>query len=112
MMEIRELIFGLIGDALYLLISAGIFYLITFLRKKIDADKLQLTIEIIETAVLFAQQKFGDSAGQIKFEMALQHAAMMLNNKGIKVEKDELENLIESVLRRLKLEYGDSWNIK
>lgn len=34
MMEIRELIFGLISDVLFILISIGVFYLTTFFEKE------------------------------------------------------------------------------
>lgn len=115
----RELIIGVVVDVLYVLLSIVVFYLIAFIKRIVDEKKLELIKEIAIDAVFFAQQEGKKlvEKGLIdeqllddkKFEMALKHVTKSLNKRGIKVSETELKNIIESVLKRIKLEYPDLW---
>lgn len=65
--------------------------------------------ELIEDGVLFAQEKYWDSVGEERFELAKQWIVDKLNEKGIKVSMDWLEGLIDATVRRLRDEFNETW---
>jgi len=48
------------------------------------------------------EQMFDEADGAVKFEEAKRQAVKFLNEKGIKVDDEELDTLIESAVRQLK----------
>ena len=94
-------ILGLIGVAI-----------IRYVKKIYDKEKQELIYEIVVDAIFFAQRmgkRFGID-GDKKLKEALRHASEKLNNLGIKITPEMLEETIEGVLEKLKLEYGDAWD--
>lgn len=92
------------------------YYIIMFLKKKIGIEnlkkidtELQTNQELAKLAVLFVQKNFENADNQTKFREAFIALSEMLNKKGINISDNEIKVLIESALKVLKKEFGDTW---
>ena len=100
------LVFDILTEIIVLVavVLAGIG--LSWYRDNVKDEKIR---KIIADGVLFAQQVYGHLEGEKRFEYAKEEIRYMLSNNGFDVSIDEMDTLIESVLKRLKAEYGDNW---
>ncbi len=82
------------------LLTAGAAYLGTKLNGYLKSKKVD---KIVPYVVKYVEQVYTDLHGQEKFEKAIIMATTLLDEKGIKVSKDELEVMIESACYELKI---------
>ena len=107
--QVSSLALEAIGYAIYLLLSFILYHVVKYLRKKIDEQHEEVLRIIIEDGILFAQQVFGHLQGEERYEEALEYISEKLKEKNIKISSKDLKVMIESVLKQLKKEFGDSW---
>lgn len=105
----EELIFSAIEEIVFLAIIIVLAYITQFIRKKMGEEKFETVQAIVEDGVLFAQQVYEHTAGEVKFVKAIEYVTEELQDRGIKVEEEQIGRMIESVLKRLKKEFGDYW---
>lgn len=101
---------------LTLLGSGLIGILIAWLRKKLGVEKMRkIAAEldskqaIVEAVVLCVQQVYKAAKGTEKYEKAVVMAVEWLSEFGFTVSAVELETLIESAVKTLKLKFADAW---
>lgn len=99
---VLELISEIAVPVVVVLVGIGI----SWYRENVKDEKIR---GIIADGVLFAQQVFGHLEGKQRFKYAKDKAIQRLENKGFKVSEEDINTLIESVLKELKSEYGDNW---
>ncbi len=63
--------------------------------------------ELVIDGVLFTQEKYWQSSGKEKFQVALEWITQRLNEKGINVDKKWLEGLIDATVKLLRDEFDD-----
>ncbi len=63
--------------------------------------------ELAMIAVQFAEQKYHDKGGPEKFALALDSLSKMLKSRGIKIEPEQIEALIESAVLEMHGEWMD-----
>lgn len=73
-----------------------------FLKDKGILEQLQSKEAYVHIIVNAMEQMFDEADGAVKFEEAKRQAVKFLNGKGIKVDDEELDALIESAVRQLK----------
>ena len=95
-MEILTAILGVVFSALG--------YVLKNLVKKFLDDNTKLTIATV--CVQFVEQVYKGLHGQEKLNAALERAAELLHEKGIKFSASEMETLIESAVA----EFNDAFN--
>lgn len=111
-----ELLLPLIQELLYVSITVGVGFLIAYMKKKLSVEQLKQIKtemdnkrEIIELVVLFVQQVYSHLDGNARYEEALNRASILLQQKGLKITDEELQSLLESSVKNLKYEFGESW---
>ena len=73
------------------------YYIIPLLKEKLDAEKLKRLVKLVKVAVDAAEQLYGSGMGEDKREYVVNY----LLKKGIVLDADEIEMLIESAVFRL-----------
>lgn len=109
----EALILSAVKDILMILITIGVGFLVAYLKKKLGVEKLrkiqkesEFIKEVVTIGVKYAEQKY--SSGE-KLDAATEWITTRLNEKGIKISKEEVEGLIESTIRDIKDEFGENW---
>ena len=106
-MDWLELLSPIIRDVVIVIVLAVAGFAVKFWRN------LQLEAwikELVVDAVLFAQEKFWDHTGEQKFTQAKIWILERLNSKGIDVDMEWLDGLIDAVVKQLRAEFGDDWS--
>lgn len=87
-------------QALAVLISTGAILLLTYSINKYGSTKVNKVLEIVRIAVGAVEQlgKVNGWDGKEKKMEALNYITKILNAKGIKVRKTDLEMMIESIV--------------
>ncbi len=106
----EQAIFLLLEEILVAIVIIGIGFLISWIRQKRSVEQLKIIQMIVEEGVLFAQQVYKELNGEEKFDKALEAISKKLKEKGIKVNAETIKTTIEAVLKRLKKEFGESWD--
>lgn len=108
-----ELFMSALQDILLLVVTVGVGFVVAFLKKKLGVEKLrklqqesEFIREVVKAGVEYAEQRF--DSGE-KLDAAISWITEVLNQKGIIVSEKEVEGLIESTIRQLKDEFGESW---
>ncbi|TCJ01605.1 phage holin [Cytobacillus praedii] len=91
------------------LINIAVGYVIVFLRKHKVIKELEAHKELVNIAVVAIQQAYETLDGNEKFELAKDWIVSMANSKGLKITDKEIEFLIDSAVKELKVEFGDEW---
>ncbi len=104
-------------EAISVLVPIIIAILANNLKNHAQNQKLIRMKHVIENkqlvakdAVIFAQQVFKHCDGEEKYSAAIEILAANLKRYGIKVEKEELDELVHTALKSAKKEFGDVWN--
>ena len=63
--------------------------------------------DLVEDAVLFAQEKYWDKTGLQKFHMAKMFVLDKLKEKGIPINEEWIDALIDATVKRLRDEFED-----
>ena len=106
----EEIMLNLVSEILYLILTIAVFFTIRYIRRRTSDEEMEAVRAIVEDGVLFVQQAYRHLDGEDKYNMAVLSITSILKQKGIKIKDDELKMLIESILKRLKGEWGDLWD--
>ena len=110
MEQLMPIILELVTAILVLITTVGIGAAIGFINKNTTKKQQDIIEQIVHSAVLFAQQTGFDKVGQEKFELAKERALEILKrNKRISISEEELETIIEAVVKQAKKEFGENW---
>ena len=113
-LELLELSLMPVEDLLSTLLSAiavvAVYYLTKFLKKNFDDKEQEVIREIARDGVLFAQEVFEHLDGPKRYEKAMEHVSRRLKDLGIKIDAKDLEDIIHSVLKEVKSEFGALWS--
>ena len=88
------------GNEIIVLVASAVFGMIGVLIKNMLAKYLndETKRKIAKTVVQFVEQCYKDMHGEEKLKAALDRACELLNEKGIKVSRKEMETLIEAAV--------------
>ena len=106
-MDWLELLSPIIRDVVIVIVLAVAGFAVKFWRN------LQLESwikELVVDAVLYAQEKYWDHTGSEKFTQAKMWILERLNSRGIDVDMEWLDGLIDAVVKQLRAEFGDDWS--
>lgn len=78
-------------------------------RLRAIANSLELKQQYVDSAVKYVQQKYPDITGEEKFRQAYCIVIQNLENIGINITEEQLEELIESAVRGFKDSFGSQW---
>lgn len=95
--------------AIGLLVSIVVPFIVKFLKEKSHSEKYKKLLSMADVAVQFAQQKYAQEGGEIRFDKASSWLSQQSKKIGLKLEESEVEALIESALKRGKAEFGEQW---
>ena len=100
MNEITSIIIKIAVGLCFVLITK---YLIPYLKTLRDDARWKRLIDMVETAVLAAEQTMKDpKSGPEKKEMVLKFVSDWFVKQGIEVTPDELDKLIEAAVKSMK----------
>lgn len=88
--------------AFIVLLTGTITYVSLFIKKKYNEFITNETVrDIVETSVMYVEQKFKDLKGSEKYIEALDRINSLLEQKGITVTKEQVDNLLETAVYTL-----------
>lgn len=96
----------------YLLIALTnvvVGYVILFLRKHKVIKELEAHKEIVNISVKAVQEAYQELDGNSKFAIAKQWVIKTATSKGLKIDEEQLNFLIDSVVKEAKLSAGKHW---
>lgn len=112
----QEALFNLIVTILTVAINVVAYFLVKYLKTKAGVETLReietyllSKQELAKIAVLFAQQMYKSFDGEIRYQKALQKLTELFDNYGFEIDDAELDALIESMLKQLKMEFSEEW---
>lgn len=108
-MDILEILGPVLYDLFHLVIIVVAGFAVTYIRKRIAAEKLELISAIAQDAVLFTQQVYWHLDGEAKYDAAMERISYILRERGIKVDPAELKMFIESAVKQFKKEFAEQW---
>ncbi|KAB2952392.1 hypothetical protein F9B85_09565 [Heliorestis acidaminivorans] len=88
------LIFGLIAIVTFVMRNFGPA-IVDYIQSKTTEQQREMLVYFARSAVVFARNRFGDLSGSEQFEKALEYLHKSLTNRGMPIERDEMEALIE-----------------
>lgn len=98
------------------IINIGIGYFFVWLKswlKKHNVIKeLKTNEELVKIAVKAVQEGFSQLDGDEKFAIAKSYVIESANSKGLKVNADDIDWLIDSAVKDFKHTFGDTWKEK
>ena len=77
-------------------------YLIPYLRTLRNDKRYASLIDMVEVAVRAAEQTIGSGKGELKKSEVLSYAVKWMNEHGIEIEHDQLNQLIECAVYQMK----------
>lgn len=106
----------LLLNIIYIVALIFSYFVISFMKKKVGVENLKkietelyANQELAKMVVLYIQKNFETADNQTKFNEAYIALSEMLNKKGISLTENEIQVLIESSLKILKKQFGDTW---
>lgn len=97
------------------IINIGIGYFFIWLRGWLKKHNVIKTLEANETLVKIAvkavQEGFHELDGHLKFQIAKDYIIESASQKGLKIDENDIDWLIDAAVRELKITFPD-WNIK
>lgn len=92
-------LFNVLLSILTAVITIGGGFVINYLKKKIDNEKLETYYNLAKQVVMFVEQTNPDLLGSAKKELAVSKILELTNNK---ITKEQAETLIESAVYEIK----------
>ena len=96
---VMKLIEGIVCLALLSLFG----YLVPWIKARVSADQLKVIQTIVNAAVYAAQQTMAGVSGAQKKEEVSSQILEELTERGIMINPQQLDNLIEAAVRTLKI---------
>lgn len=103
-------------NALSILIPALCAILIELIRRKLGLEKMRKMQQELETkkdlahlAVRMTEQVYQNLHGQDKFDRASEWLTARARERGLNINSDELQGLIEAALRMANDEFSKQW---
>lgn len=103
-MDFVELFLPVIRDLVILVVVSIAGYALKFWK---DLQLEHWIKDLVIDAVLFVQEKYWDLSGVEKFDQAKGWLIAYLNSKGVKVDMDWLEGMIDAAVKELRAEFGE-----
>lgn len=100
----HDIIFTAIKLVIMVLALVVSRYLIPWIRERMDASTLEVAINWVGQAVLFAQQTMSANTGEEKKAAVASFLEALFAQKGIDITEDELNVLIEAAVKEMKME--------
>jgi hypothetical protein len=94
---------------LFTLVSLLFGFGIAYLKAKLANERLITVKSLALDAVKYAQATNSSFSGIIRWGVASDWLERQVNKRGIKANQEELNGLIESALKELKIIAGDKW---
>lgn len=104
----NEILFEILRLAVLLAVFTVTCYLIPWIRGKIGQDKLDEITKWVNTAVLMAQQVYHAKTGAERKAIVIGLLKSMLLAKNISITDEQLDMLIESAVKTMKMEENKS----
>lgn len=79
-------------------------YLVPWLKTHVQTNTLEAAANWAVQAVLFAQQVMKSSSGEEKKETVASFLEQIFKQRGLKISSEELDILIESAVKEMKME--------
>lgn len=106
---LKEFVDSVILYLLLTLVTLLFGFGLAFIRAKLDNEKHITLRTLALDAVLYAQEKQSGYAGVVRWDIASSLIEAQAKKKGIKVGTEEIDILLHSVLKELKLSAGEKW---
>lgn len=106
---LKEFTDSIILYLLLTLVTLLIGFGLAFLRAKLANEKDITLKSLARDAVLYAQETNGKFSGIIRWDVATEIIESQAKKKGIKLESEDVEVLLKSVLKELKITAGEKW---
>lgn len=106
---LKEFTDSIILYLLLTLVTLLIGFGLAFLRAKLANEKDITLKSLARDAVLYAQETNGKFSGIIRWDVATEIIETQAKKKGIKLESEDVEVLLKSVLKELKVTAGERW---
>lgn len=94
----NDLTFNILKIVISVAIALITTYLVPFLKNKIAQEKYNDLLQMVNVAVLAAEQTIGSGMGSLKKEEVVKFVSSYMNERGIKITKEQLSNLIEAAV--------------
>lgn len=107
LLDIQQPLFNLVGLVLAACVSVVTAFATKWLKQKGIIAQLEAKKNIVSILVNAGEQIFTELKGQEKFEAVKKNIVRELNAKKIKFTNEELEHLIESVVKEMNQAYKD-----
>jgi transposase len=108
-MEFWKELWAALEPAAITLVTALVGYLVTkaasWLGEKANEAKQNIKYDIIADAVKWVEQKYIGYTSDAKYAAAAQRATELLEEKGIAIDGNELETMIESTVNAFNASY-------
>lgn len=99
--EITLMILKVVVSVCTALVTA---FLIPFIKTLRDDKRYKQAFDIVEKAVKAAEQKYKQEEGAYKKAEVLGYVCQQMEEKGIKINPDQLDSLIECAVYQIKQE--------
>jgi len=103
-MEWVELLLPIVRDLVIVIVITVVGYSLKFWR---ELTLEQWVKELVIDSVLFIQEKYWNLSGEQKFAEAKKWLLRQLNERGIKVDEEWLDALIDATVKELRAQFGD-----
>ncbi len=74
-----------------------------------NAKRGELKYEIIAAVVMAVQQVYDVAGGEEKYRLAVEWVERQFKAKGLDIDPQEIDLLVEQAVKSFKLEFGDRW---
>lgn len=98
----NDLTFNILKIVVSVVMALIAYYVIPYIKRRIESDKYQEFLEMIDIAVKAAEQaNKGKGMGKIKKENVMIFMTSWLEKAGLNITQDQLSQLIESAVYEL-----------
>ena len=101
-----DLIFEVVKAVVCLIAGAAVIYVVPWIKTHVDAQKLQIALMIVEAAVRAVQQTMSDAPGASRKIEVKRKVLNALALHGIHLSAEQLDDLIESAVKTMKIQEG------
>lgn len=102
---LNDMFIEVISIILFALVSYGLNILLKLAKDKLTQSQYEQLIKLATNCILYAEQKFQHGENDEKFQAVKSQVTQQTAKIGLKLSSDKIDKLIESTIRRLKLEY-------
>lgn len=99
-----DLVFEIVRFVIVVAIILFARYAIPYIKRALESEKMNMVVQWVESAVLYAQQVFQTSTGAEKKEIVKKFLLELLQSKHISITEEQLDILIESAVKAMKLQ--------